>query len=707
MGTEIRRDQELLSAMAVVVAAADEKKDFWEFFMPFVADRLKRWPKGQPVVPHELSQALCDAWGFPTFPAAVSRVLLQRAQSDKLVRNLGGRFFPDYERLLTVRDLSEKRHEMLAGLNALNGAMIEYARDVHSLDWDEVEAGKALERLTEEFGGELATARHGDGLGEGPSPDGNELLVVGYGFARHAMERDPANFDRLVSMVQGAMIANVLYFEDLRKLPNRLPELRVYIDTAPLLRGLGLARPEVAMAAREMLTLMRSFRIPMFVFAHTIDEITAILERTAEALQSGTREARGQGKAGGRSREAVDAAIQSGMSSGEVLSLVASLEQRLEALGVRRCETPRRSEAERIDEEELAAVLAEGVPYPHEMSLERDLQSLVAVDCLRGKTRARELASTRALFITANDKLALASRRFFRKVKRDAPIPHCMTDIALTAQLWVGSPARKPDLPRRLLIADCYSALAPSPAVWERWVTHIIKLQLREELTEAELLTLIYSRQIQALLVEVTRDDPENVDDDAVTEVLARYKARVREAAEREAREAAERERQELLRLIESLRRENRERAAEIERAARRRARRARLVRRIVGFLALLPIVGGFSTCVAMGEIQGRAWWATSVTLLVFACACAVCWALEQGWKAPVAVLITAGALSSLWVNVFGVVGTTTPKRPTPRIGSSSGTLYVRSQSADSAKGVRSIGRPVAGSAGPTAGSRR
>jgi hypothetical protein len=665
----------LLSTMAVVVATADEGKDYLQSFTPFVADLLKGWPEGCAVEPHELSIALCDGWGFPSVPSAVSKVLLQRAQKDGFVRNVERKYFPNCERLLEMPDLGEKRQEMLAEQTALAEAVVAYARDVHGLDWTEQEASAALERLTEDFGAELATAKREGGLQMRPKSEENESLAVVHAFARRAIERDPPNFNRLVAMVQGAMLANALYFEDLRKMPRRLPELRVYLDTTPLMRGLGFACPDVVTAAEEMLALMRSFKIPMFVFAHTLEEIRGILENIATSLRRGTQEVKDQGNVGGAARESVDAAIEAGMTSGDVLLLIANLEHRLEELGIRHCETPRQTDTDRIDEQQLAAVLDKRVRYgASKFVLERDLASLSAIDRLRGRTRPRDLADTRALFVTANLGVVRASREYFEDAGRDAPIPHCMSDVALTAQLWVSSSGRKPELPRRLLIADSYSALAPSPKLWERWVRHIIKLRQRERITEEQLLTLIYNQQIRALLFEVARDDPDNVDDTAVADVLARYEAKLRQPAERSAEEAqmvAAEERRRLLRMAEDLQQSKRQ----LEESKRqfeewtqeqkhRRARRAskrmrcrRIARRVTGLLATVPFVSAFTVLAATKQIEGKFWWATSVTLLVFACSGTVSWGLRRGWKAPFAVLIAAGALSVLWANIFGIAG--------------------------------------------------
>jgi hypothetical protein len=660
----------LLTTMAVMVAAADEGRDYLGFFAPLVADCLKAWPSAKPVEPHMLARSLRKRWGFPTMPTAVAQLLMQRALKEGLLTRVERVTYPDYERLAEVPDLAEKREEMLAGMNALADAVCTYARDVHDLHWTQADADRALERLTDRFGAELATARR-DGSLPAAAAGGDEALRVVYAFALRALERDPSNFDRLVEMVKATMIANVLFFQDARKLPRRLPELRAYLDTTPVLHALGFAPEEVQAAALEMLKLMSAFKIPTLVFHHTLMEISGVLENVAELLRRGTGASKQRAELQGRQRDTMDAIVKQGLTAGQVEALVARLDGRLRELGIGVCETPGHRQHDHIDEDALAKVVSESVNYHSKTPLEKDVDSLAAVDRLRAGAHPRDLADTRALFVTANRALAAASRRYFQSIKRDAKVPHCMTDTQITAHLWVRSDEREPNLPRRLLIAECYSANAPTPAVWERWVAHIVKLRERGDVSAEQVQTLIYHQQVRNLLFEVSRGDPQRIDDAAVSEVLERFEAQVRrpteEAAELERLEA-ERRHEELCAEVAELRTQlaGQEQRAQAERDAHSTARQraAELRRRTVGLSVAVLIALAFAVLCIIGEVDGRFWWASGVTALLMTCSALVTWGMRWPRRTTGTVLFASAALIGVWVGVFDVAGATQRSQP-------------------------------------------
>ncbi len=306
------------------------------------------------------------------------------------------------------------------------------------------------------------------------------------------------------------------------------------------------------------------------------------------------------------------------------------------------------------------------VGYKSKVALGKDLKSLAAVDRLRGSSRPRDLSQANALFVTANSSLVRAARDFFGEADRGAPVAHAMHETALTAQLWVRAPHPPPDLPRKLLIADCYAALNPGPELWERWIQHIVRLQERGEVSEEQVQNLIYHQQARSKLFEVTHGDPDAVGDETVAEVLDRFESELRRpaeeaaAAERARREAAEAEAQHAKSERDALRddvaslsewRKNREAT---EKKWRDRFSRARVVAGHVGVGLVIAAFALFA--VVLKDVHGKVGWASAITLLVFLATAFWAWATHRSWKFPFVALIFVGAVTAFFVSIFGVV---------------------------------------------------
>lgn len=638
--------------MAIVRANSDAGKDYISNFEPFATDCLKRWKIGEEVEPEALSARICRDWGVPSLPTAVGKILLDRAEKCEEVVWTRGGLYPNAERLAGVPDLASEKQEMLAGMNALAQAVVRRASEVHGLEWSVEDAAAALERLAEEFGAELAMAKQKGGLAHTDMGE-DEALAVVYGFARHAIESDPANFRYLEEMVQGSMLVNAMYFPDVGHVSRKLKMLRVYLDTKPVLRALGLADRSVSAATTEMLSLLRDeFRVRVFVFHHTVNEIEGVLEGLANALRRGTADAAAKGAVRARDHEAIDALVSRGATAGEIEALRSELDARLLELGVRIVETPPHVERGHIDESRFDAILKEVVGHWSKGAREKDLRSLAAVDRLRGTTRPHDLSQAKAVFITANSSLVRASRKFFSEEERRARVPHAMHETAFTAQLWIRAPHPPPDLPRKLLIADCYAALNPPPELWERWVWHITKLHAQGEVTEEKVQSLIYHQLATSKLFEVTRGNPDAVGEATVAEVIDRFEAGIRGAAAEET--AAElRKRRELEAERDALRDE----VADWRERDRRLWRRALDKSRApIGYgLAVTMVLGFLLFAFGLAEIHGKLAWASSITAVVLASTASWAWGTRHSWRFPFVALVFAGAATGLFFNVFSI----------------------------------------------------
>ncbi len=107
----------------------------------------------------------------------------------------------------------------------------------------------------------------------------------------------------------------------------------------------------------------------------------------------------------------------------------------------------------------------------------------------------------------------------------------------------------------------------------------------------------------------------------------------------------------------------NDEREAEEKRRREYREEIAKMTRHIGGYAGSVVIVGVFVGCIWAGAVHGRAVWATAVSIVVFLATAAWAWGEHKTWKTPFTAVILAGALSVLWVNLFGVLPNSKPAK--------------------------------------------
>jgi cytochrome bd-type quinol oxidase subunit 2 len=121
--------------------------------------------------------------------------------------------------------------------------------------------------------------------------------------------------------------------------------------------------------------------------------------------------------------------------------------------------------------------------------------------------------------------------------------------------------------------------------------------------------------------------------------------------------------------------REAQERAEQEAKDAQAAAERARLeerrIRLATGFVVILMTIIAFAALVVTNSIHGKLWWFISVSVLVFACTGAACWAAKKGFKTFLAILLAIGALLTPGAIAAGFASnpkTTPPTISTPTV---------------------------------------
>lgn len=660
----------LLSTMAILLANYDAERDYFSNFEPFVLDCLREWPERRPVKPMELRTEIAGRFSLPDIPINTVTMLRERAARGGYLRRRGQEFYPLLSKLQNVPEIAPERTETLAHFNALRDSVREYAQRVYGREWSTQQTEAALEAFVDEFGVEMAIARHAGTLRGDPQTD--QALTIVHSYARRALDRDPVSLGYLEEMVKGSMLTNVVYFQDLGTWTDSLDKLVVYIDTPLALKLLGMEEEERSSAALELLRMMAEFSIPVRIFEHTVEEVMGVLGGIKHGLQRARRRDLDGETVGAFNRETVEHLLERDVAPSDIEELMSDLGERLRQLGILTEPTPAVRRGLSLNERRFEEVLAEA-GYTKDAQKAKDVRSLTAIHRLRDGRAIQELSSAPAVFLTSNPRLVKASRQFFTAEGHASKVAHCISDVSFTTQLWLRRPEAGSQVPRKLLMAESYAALRPPPEMWSRYLRKIEKRREQGDIDDRQVKVLVLSNAGREGLLEVTGGDPDAITDETPIEVLSRYEEVVTRATT-EDRDAAVQSREELRAENEKLKAEAADLrgqtaargeqldklAAEfkqhVDKVAERdksRAQSARLVRASVGVGIAIAAVAGTLAPIILDAVS-RPWIITIYVVLGGAIAvAAIGIGLHRSfgwiWRAIVAVGVVVGIIGAIY----------------------------------------------------------
>ncbi len=203
-------------------------------------------------------------------------------------------------------------------------------------------------------------------------------------------------------------------------------------------------------------------------------------------------------------------------------------------------EKPPHDQEYQLDETGLEQHLQDNVGYRRQPTLIRDVDSLSAIFRLRRGRVSEFIDNCRAVFVTANVRLARESRRFFCSVTPSGTAPICVTDYILTNLVWLKNPVKASDLPRRQVIANSYAALEPNEELWLKYLTEINKLRENKRITPDDYYLLRMSIDAKKALMDLTQGEVVDITEGDLQSILHSVKSRI--IAEKEEELQAERE---------------------------------------------------------------------------------------------------------------------------------------------------------------------
>lgn len=518
-----KKRENLITSLAILKVNWDIlRKDHIENFVPFVIEALRNTPN-KVVSLQELQNTISEHFGFE-IPQAVLKSILDRTKKRGFVK-VANKVYEKIDGKLEESDFRRVREDIIREHEALIQKMIDFCNQTYG---ESLAPDKANETLVEYIN--LSGMKIlGDILSGEPASLTHELnekkkFFIG-AFISHLLKMDPLGLSYLEKIIKGSAFYTALFLPDIGKIQQCFVKVDIYLDTPFLLKALGYSGKGAQEYSEELLNLLHEEGANLKIFEHTVHEIEGILDAAIYAI-SGDRNTHQ------RYGETIIYLIDSGYTPSDVEMLLSRLRVSIKSLRVEVVETPPHSVDLGLDEKRFEEIIREEVGYRRDQTLKRDIDSMTAIYRLRKSRKKYQIERCGAIFLTTNTALAYSCSIFFKEVFDGPSIPICIADHVLATIAWVKKPLKAPNLPLKMLIADCYAALNPSDKLWKKYMEEIEKQRKTKSISESDYFMLRYSIEARRELMNITRGDPDAFSEGTVEEILEAAKKAARSEVE-------------------------------------------------------------------------------------------------------------------------------------------------------------------------------
>jgi hypothetical protein len=343
----------------------------------------------------------------------------------------------------------------------------------------------------------------------------------------HLKQHDLERFNSFMIMVQGHMLANALLCPDLQNAPRSYRAVMFFLDTPLLVQRLGLEGTPKEQAAQELIQILKRLDGTVATFSHSREELGRVVAGAAEYIE----------RMDGRGA-IITEARRRGLSRSDLLLTVAKLDELLADSGIEIKRTPPYIDKFQIDEKVFGQILEDEVDYFNPRAREYDINSVRSVYVLRAHTTPACIEQCKAILVSSNMGFSRAAYEYGQRHDESKQVSSVITDFSLANMAWLKAPMGAPSIPMTEVLAYSYAAVQPSPALLEKFLHEIEKLQNRGKISERDHQLLRSSMAVQDELVGLTLGDEKALTEETIAETLRRVSEEIKREENEKAKDA-------------------------------------------------------------------------------------------------------------------------------------------------------------------------
>lgn len=570
-----------LTSLAILKVNWDHlDADYVQNFVPFVAE-LARISDEDIVSLPAMQRAMRSEFGL-RIPQNTLQMIISRAVKRGFFRRESSVIYKVQE-ACERSTFRQTKDAMTATHDRVLSGLREYARSFHGKKWSIDDAEAALLNFLADSSLSLLYDI-AEGSNSASVAEGQQFVVGSY--VEQICKKETALLDDLALLARGNLLANAMYLPEPRQLQKKFRRTTVYFDTSFLVFAAGFASPDRAAPCLELINLLAESRAELKCFSDTLNEVQGILDACADRLKKGLlRDAYGP---------TIEYFIETGKTASDLELMSARLPEKLRRLGIHVVDRPSFDDFQyQVDERAFEEHLDSVIGYTNPRARIHDVDCVSAIARIRAGKESREVEECRAIFVTTNTRLAMATRQFFQPDSRPGSVALAINSYALANLLWLKNPTAAPELPRKLVVAHAYAAIQPPAGLWKKYLAEIARLEESGSVTNEEYFLLRHALSAKAALMDLTNGKEEGFTEGSPKEILDVAMEHVRADLKNE----LEIERQQRIRTEESLRKNEEVSLVQRQKLRTNAASLARLARKCIFVaLAALLVYGVLST---------------------------------------------------------------------------------------------------------------
>lgn len=335
-------------------------------------------------------------------------------------------------------------------------------------------------------------------------------------------EKDVNTFNSFLEIVRGSLAAKAVAFWGGEKVEERkkLKNTDFYFDTRLLINIMEFGEENENKATLQLKDLIEKNGGRVKTFETYVEEFRGILTKYIKSPKD-------------RLGLSLDALRKGGYSLEYIRQIKESLESHLKQRNVEIVYRPDASiPIEKLDWPvgimELKKYLSDYVTYKEgergQKSLDNDANTLEAISIIRYELRGKtSIEDCRAIFVTKNLDLIYAAHKYFQDNQMGHGIELVVSDVELTAWLWLNYCRNNNIVPELNLLENAYTACYPTSAVIQEFQKNIDIMRQENKLTEEQAAVIRSGNIDLRTLVDKTNNSGDAVTEIAVTEVVDAY----------------------------------------------------------------------------------------------------------------------------------------------------------------------------------------